>query len=191
MSRIGILGGTFDPPHNAHTTMASQAMERIPLEKVLFMPAPRPPHKQIEDLTPYEMRRAMVEAAIASEPRFELSRLEEEREGPSYTIDLLDSLTARSDDELYLILGADSVADLSAWRHPGRILELATLVVFPRTGYSPVVPVDGDLSVILFEEPVIDVSSSEIRQAWRGGHSKHKLIADPVRQFILDNSLYS
>lgn len=191
MSRVGILGGTFDPPHIAHVAMARAAVDRIPLDKVLFMPATHPPHKRANELTPYAVRKAMVELAISGQKSLELSREEEHAEGPSYTVEMLRRYRRNSDDDLYLILGADSVVDLPNWRETASILEMTTLVVFPRTGYPLAVPVDGDVSVVLFEDPVIDVSSSQIRESYRSGEPKPGLLAESVHHFILDNSLYS
>jgi len=191
MGNVGILGGSFDPPHVGHIAMARAALDKLLLDSVLFMPAPNPPHKTQEALSPYESRKAMVEIAIRDEQGMELSLMEEFREGPSYTHELLERLSKQWGNGLYLIVGADSVADLPNWRDPRSILALATLVVFPRTGYSPVVPVEGAASVVLFEEPVIDVSSTEIREKFRRGESTAGLILDAVGKFILDNSLYT
>jgi nicotinate-nucleotide adenylyltransferase len=191
MSRIGILGGSFDPPHNAHIAMAQAAIDRIPLDKVLFMPAPRPPHKTHEALTPYAQRIQMVELAVAGHNGMELSLMEEFRQGPSYTVELLEHYHATHDDTLFLIVGADSAGDMQGWKDPARVLELATVVVFPRTGYDLVVPVQGDISVILFEDPVIDVSSTEIRSCVHKRDAVDALIPKSVNKFILDNSLYS
>lgn len=191
MSRVGILGGTFDPPHIAHLTMAETALRRIPLDKVLLMPAPSPPQKDAGALTPYPYRVEMVSRAIEGREGLELSRLEEFRSGTSYTVELLRHFRESTGDEPYLILGADSVHDLPNWKEPASILTLATLVVFPRTGFSSVVPVDGDASIVLFEEPVIDVSSTEIRALVRAGRSVGKWLSPPVHEFILDNGLYT
>lgn len=188
MSRIGILGGTFDPPHCAHLAMARTARERIPLDRVLVTPAPHPPHKDPAP-TPYPLRKEMAKLAFEGMDGVEVSDLEEFRDGPSYTVELLEHLAAAQDDDLYLIIGADSLADMAGWREPSRILELATIVVFPRSGFSQVLPVSGPASVILFESPVIDVSSTEIRREIRRGQHGAD-VPDRVRQFILDNSLY-
>ena len=191
MARIGILGGSFDPPHNAHLAMARAARDRIPLDRVLFMPAPEPPHKRGAPMTPYETRVKMVALAIDGESGIELSRLEEFHEGPSYTVELLKHCHRELGEELYFIVGADSASELATWRDPTRVLQLATLVVFPRTGYESRIPVDGEASVVLFEEPVIDISSSEIREhvGEPGFLAKH--LPKAVQSFILDNSLYS
>ncbi len=128
---------------------------------------------------------------VENERAMELSLLEEFQGGPSYTVDLLRQYKQRHDNELYLILGADSVGDLLGWKEPESIAKLATLVIFPRTGYSPKVPVNGDVAVVLFEEPVIDVSSTEIRRRCREGRSVEAMLTEAVHSFILDNALYS
>jgi nicotinate-nucleotide adenylyltransferase len=191
MAHIGILGGTFDPPHRAHVAMAKAALERIPLDKVLVMPAPSPPHKHDTSRSDYYMRMAMARIAFAGYKGIELSDMERFRQGPSYTADLLRHYHANHDDCLYLILGADSVSELGAWRDPQLILRMATLVVFPRTGFSSTVPIAGPASVVLFEEPVIDVSSTEVRDSYRRGGDAITHLPPGVHDFILDNGLYS
>jgi len=191
MSRVGILGGTFDPPHNAHLVMAETALAKVPLDKVLFMPAPDPPLKNAAEITPYDTRVEMVALAIHGRSGLELSRLEEFRPGFSYTVDLLKHYRSVFGEELFLILGADSVSDLARWKEPETILSLATLVVFPRTGYFPRVPVSGEASVVMFEEPVIDISSTDIRARIRRGASVQSLLPDSVLEFILDKRLYA
>ena len=189
MSRVGILGGTFDPPHNGHVAMAEAAVAGLALDRLLILPAPDPPHKNSHDISPYPSRRRMAELAFAGLDNVELSDIEEGRHGPSYTVDLLQQLAGA--DDLYFVVGADSVCDLPAWREPERILALATLVVFPRSGYSPRVPVDSEASVVLFESPVIDVSSSQVRSTAVAGEDIGGLVPADVAKFILDNSVYS
>ena len=191
MTRVGILGGSFDPPHNAHLAMARVALQRIPLDTVLFMAAPRPPHKKPTELTSYAMRLRMIELAVEGQDGLQVSRMEEARSGRSYTIELLEHYRREHDDDLFLILGADSVRDLPDWKSPASILNIATLVVFPRAGCSPVVPVEGEAAVVLFEEPLIDISSSGIRERVRDGKPIDSLVPKAVHKFILDNSLYS
>ena len=168
MSRIGVIGGTFDPPHRAHLEMAKATIVSLAVETVLFMPAPHPPHKSTDTMTPFDRRVQMVELAIAGQEGFELSRMESEGEGASYTVNLLRRL-ARQYDDIYMIIGADSLQDLPTWKEPESILDLATLVVFARTGYSLQLPVSGPASLVVFEEPVIDVSSTELRATLRSG----------------------
>ena len=191
MIRTGIMGGTFDPPHNAHIVMAETALRGIPLDTVLFMPSPDPPLKPASRVTPYEDRLEMTRLAIEGRPGLELSRLEESRAGPSYTVDLLRHFLRANRGDPFLILGADSVCDLPRWKEPQEILALATLVVFPRTGYSSRLTVKGDASVILFESPVIDLSSTEIRARIRGGEPVRGLLPDAVAEFVLDKGLYT
>lgn len=190
--RVGILGGTFDPPHRVHVEMARVAADEIPLDVVLFMPAPRPPHKVGSSISSFEMRVGMVRAAIQGDPRLDVSLLESQRQGPSYTVELLEQYCAENRrDDVFLLLGADSVQELGTWKNPQRILQLATLVVFPRPGFSYRVPVGGDASVVLFEKPVVDLSSTEIRRRLADGLAIDDLVPPGVRDFILDNSLYT
>lgn len=191
MNRVGILGGTFDPPHNAHITMAETALRRIPLDRVLLMPAPRPPQKDSEGITRYEDRVEMVRLAVGDRDGIELSLLEEFRTGPSYTVELLERFKTSPEDEPFLILGADSVRDLPLWKDPEKILSLATIVVFPRTGYPAHIPVKGEASVILFESPVIDVSSTDLRKRILNGEDVRSDLPGAVRDFILDKELYT
>jgi nicotinate-nucleotide adenylyltransferase len=191
MARVGVLGGTFDPPHNAHFIMAETALREVPLDKVLFMPSPDPPLKSGTGVTPYNERVEMVRLAIEGRAGVELSRLEEFRTGPSYTVDMVKHFRTTLGGEPLLIMGADSVCDLPRWREPETILSLATLIVFPRTGYSSRVPVKGNASVILFESPVIDVSSTEIRERIRAGLPVGSLVPAAVLQFVLDKGLYT
>jgi len=191
MSRVGILGGTFDPPHNAHLVMAETALARVPLDKVLFMPAPDPPLKNAVEVTPYDTRVEMLGLAIRGRRGLELSRLEEFRSGPSFTVELLRHYRTMFGEEPFLILGADSVCDLARWREPETVLSLATLVVFPRTGYSPRVPVSGDASVVMFEAPVVDISSTDIRARIRAGAPVRSMLPESVLEFILDKRLYA
>jgi len=191
MKRTGIMGGTFDPPHNAHIAMAETALREIPLDAVLFMPAPDPPLKPAARVTRYGDRVEMVRLAIEGRAGLELSLLEEVRTGPSYTVDLLRHFRIAKRAEPFLVLGADSVCDLPRWKEPEAILGLATLVVFPRTGYSSRVTVKGDASVVLFESPVIDLSSTELRERIRGGAPVRGLLPDAVIEFVLDKGFYT
>ncbi|HEY9326204.1 MAG TPA: nicotinate-nucleotide adenylyltransferase, partial [Candidatus Limnocylindria bacterium] len=122
-SRVGVFGGTFDPVHVGHLAIALAALESVPLDRVLFVPARRSPLKARDPLASVEDRVTMLQAAITGEPRFTLSRVELDRDGASYTVDTLEAL--RSEGELFLILGSDALADLARWRAPDRIRELS------------------------------------------------------------------
>ena len=171
--------------------MVRAALQRIPLDRVLVMPAPNPPHKRAGRHTPYEQRKEMARIAFAGLEAVEVSDMEEFRDGLSYTVDLLQHYKKSSDDDVHLIIGADSLADMQSWRDPETILELATLVVFPRTGCPSVVPIAAPVSVILFEDPVIDISSTEVRAAYKSGEDAIDQLPPGIHDFILDNSLYS
>jgi nicotinate-nucleotide adenylyltransferase len=188
---VGILGGSFDPPHVGHLAMARAAKDTLGLDKVLLMPAPRPPHKEAEDLSSWEDRLKMVELACDGVDGVEVSRHELKTLGSSYTADMLQKYRELSHDELYFIMGADSLRDLPGWHNPEKIVEMVTLVVFPRDDVVPVLEVQGDASVVVFETPSIDVSSSDIRKNCRQGVSVESKVPGAVLEYILDKSLYT
>src|SRR5262245_16024054 len=135
--RLGIFGGSFDPVHTGHLILAEQCREQARLDRVLFVPAARPPHKTRE-LTPFHHRAEMRTLAIAGNPAFVVDELEKDRPGPSFTADTLEQLHQREPEaELWLILGADSLFDVPRWYRPERILELAGLLVVGRPGSPP------------------------------------------------------
>jgi nicotinate-nucleotide adenylyltransferase len=188
-ARIGVLGGTFDPPHRGHVRMGAVARDVLGLDRVLFSPAAHPPHKPDSETTAYHHRVAMLEAAVAGEDRLVVARLEEAN-APSYTVSLLRACRERTRADLYFVMGADSLVDLPTWKDPGEILRLATLVVFAREKASLVLPVDGDASVVVFEEPLIDVSSTEVRAAIERGEIATEQIPPSVAAYIARNRLY-
>ena len=184
-ARIGVFGGTFDPVHVGHLAIALAALESVPLERVLFVPARRSPLKDRDPLASVADRVTMLEAAIAGEPRFSLSRVELERDGVSYTVDTLDAL--RSQGELFLILGSDALADLARWRRPDRIRELATILVAARPGAPEPDPVHRARA---FDAPRLDISSRELRaRASRGMYLRY-LVPDAVWEHIKKRGLY-
>ena len=189
-AKTGILGGSFDPPHVGHLAMARAARETLGLDEVLLMPALRPPHKNSAALSGWEHRLAMAELAAREVDGVEASSHERDTLGESFTVELLRRYRDAHDDDLYFILGADSLRDLPGWREPEVILSLATLVVFPRAGIEPRLDVEGDASIVVFESPVIDVSSSEIRNKRRSGESIQSLVPADVLDYIEKHSLY-
>jgi nicotinate-nucleotide adenylyltransferase len=199
---IGVFGGTFDPIHFAHLAVAQEAAEVLGLERVLFIPAGRPPHKLDREITPPADRVAMVELAIAGNPRFAVDRLEIEREGPSYTVDTLEALCARratdgAAPDLTLILSSEAYLALPGWRDPERILELARLAIAPRDGYpsadtaslQPPIPGSGG-RVTFLDGPRMRLSASELRQRAASGRSVRYLVPDAVAAYIDDHDLY-
>ena len=195
----GVFGGTFDPIHYAHLAVAEAAREGLDLRRVLFVPAGKPPHKPGKPISPAEDRLAMVELAIAGNPAFELSRLELERDGPSYTVETMASLRAAFPEErLALILSAESFAELPTWNEPERILDLAdAIIVAPRFGYEAVdigfVPRDfpgARASIVFLDGPRIRMSASEVRERAFAGRSIRYLVPDAVAAYIGDHGLY-
>ena len=184
-SRIGVFGGTFDPVHVGHLAIALAALESVPLDRVLFVPIRRSPLKDRDPLASTADRVAMLETAIASEPRFALSRAELEREGVSYTVDTLEEL--RSQGELFLILGSDALADLARWRAPDRIRELATILVAARPGAPEPDAMHGART---FDAPRLDISSRELRARAARGMSLRYLVPDAVWEHIKRHGLY-
>jgi nicotinate-nucleotide adenylyltransferase len=194
----GVFGGTFDPIHLAHLAVAEAARDAFGLRRVLFIPAAQPPHKPGRDISPVEDRLAMVEAAVEGNPAFEISRLEIERSGPSYTVDTLTALCeAAPGDRLALILSAESYSEFGSWHEPRRILDLAALVVAPRVGYADADPdliarqfPEARATVAFMDGPRIRLSASEIRQRAADGRSVRYLVPDAVAAYIGDHDLY-
>jgi nicotinate-nucleotide adenylyltransferase len=194
----GVFGGTFDPIHIAHLAVAEAARHEFGLRRVLFIPAAQPPHKPGRVITPVEHRVAMVEAAVAGNAAFEVSRVEVDRDGPSYTVDTLAALCdADPADHLALLLSAESYGELSTWHEPRRILELADLIVAPRDGYADADPElvprqfpDAPAAIALMDGPRIRLSASEIRARAAAGRSVRYLVPDAVATYIGDHGLY-
>jgi nicotinate-nucleotide adenylyltransferase len=198
---IGVFGGTFDPIHFAHLAVAEEAAEVLGLERVLFVPAGRPPHKLDREITAAADRLAMVELAIAGNPRFAVEPVELERAGPSYTVDTLELFrsrrTAGGAPELTLILSSEAYLALPGWREPGRILALARLAVAPRDGYpsadaaSLEPPISGSEGRITFlDGPRMRLCASELRPRAASGRSVRYLVPDAVAAYIDDHALY-
>jgi len=183
--RLGIFGGTFDPVHVGHLAIASAALEAVPLDRVLFVPARRSPLKERGPFASEQDRLTMLETAIADEPRFSLSRAELEREGPSYTVETIERLAG--EDELFLILGSDALADFERWKDPERITRLATLLVADRPG-APTP--SADAPVRMFDAPRLDISSRELRARAARGRSLRYLVPEAAWRHIEARGLY-
>jgi nicotinate-nucleotide adenylyltransferase len=194
----GVFGGTFDPIHVAHLAIAEAARETFGLRRVLFIPASQPPHKPGRSITSVEHRLAMVEAAVSGNAAFEVSRIEVDRAGPSYTVDTLAELCAADPgDHLALIMSAESYNELPTWHEPGRILELADVIVAPRDGHAEADPdliprrfPDSTAAIAFLDGPTIRLSASEIRQRAAAGRSVRYLVPDAVAAYIGDHDLY-
>lgn len=190
MKRVGILGGSFDPPHVAHAAMAVRARDALGLDAVVYMPAPSPPHKTAAELSPYEHRVQMTELAAAA-AGVDVSRFEERRSGPSFTVDLVREYRAATGNDVYFIVGADSLRDLPTWRDPAGMLASCTLVVFPRDGIPLFLAVEGDAALVVFEAPEITVSSTAIRERVQEGRSIDEMVPPAVAAYIHDHRLYT
>ena len=202
LRKIGILGGTFDPIHNGHLAIAESAAERLGLDGVIFIPAGRPWLKAAQVVSDPSHRLEMTRRAVAGHPRFEVSDVEIERPGPTYTVDTLRELRARFTDspqptELYLILGMDSARDLERWRSPERIFEMCVVVALSRPGSDDARPDDierrfpaarGRFQII--QGPQIDISATQIRQSVAAGRSIGSQVPPSVEEYIREWGLY-
>jgi len=194
--RIGVFGGTFDPPHAGHLVTARDVGEALDLDVILFIPAARPPHKPGVPLTPAPLRMEMVEAALRGEPGCRASDIELRRPGPSYTRDTLVELRREMarDAALFLILGADEFRELATWHRPEEIVRLARIVVMDRAGLEgdpglPDVPGVGE-GVQRVEVTRLDISATGIRRRVREGRSIRWLVPDPVLEIVEREGLY-
>ena len=200
---IGILGGTFDPIHNGHLHLATEALSRLELEQVQLMPCALPVHRNQPHATA-QQRCAMIELALSGQAGLALNTLEIERDGPSYMIDSLREIHARGDVKIALLLGTDAFNGFASWKHPRQILDLAHLVVCNRPGVEP----DRDLypeqrvespqelsrlaagAILLLEIGAIDCSSSEVRAALEGGDIPRRWLPPAVADYIETHHLY-
>jgi len=187
--RTGIFGGAFNPPHLGHLIVAECARSALSLDRVVWIPGNDPPHKPTPSAVAADRLR-MVELAIASNEHFVASADEIERGGVSYTVDTLEEMASERDD-LYLIMGADSLVSFEGWYRPSRILELATLAAYPRAGVGDInarTRLTGE--AVILDAPIIAISSTAIRERVSAGTSIRYLVPDAVAEFIRTRSLY-
>jgi nicotinate-nucleotide adenylyltransferase len=195
--RIGILGGTFNPPHLGHLICAQEAYLQLGLDRVMLIPARTPPHKPVEDEPGAEHRYELCRSAVDGDPRFEVSDLEIQRTGTSFTVDTLEELNSRApDNELFLIVGGDVAAGLPSWHRPDRVLELARLSVAKRRGTArerverALESLQGGDRAAYFRMPRIGISSTMIRRRVSAGEPITYLTPDPVVSYIDRHQLY-
>lgn len=197
--RLGLLGGTFDPVHRGHLALARAARDELGLDEVLFLPAGQPWRKAGQMIASNEHRLAMLRRALEGEAAFQVSRLELERPGPSYTADTLEALRDdRPEDELFFLLGEDALMDLPNWERPRRILELARLAVARRADSSPEALEEAERRlpglgerVVWLKMPAVAVSATEIRERVREGQPIGGLVPATVEEYIRKQGLYS
>lgn len=193
--RIGVLGGTFDPPHLGHIVVACEALWQLRLDEVRLVPAARPPHKPDLALAPADRRAGRLEGAVADRPGLVVSRIELERPGPSFTADTLEEMAvAEPGAQLWFILGADQLAGLPGWHDPGRILACARLAVAARGDLA-----HADLRLLcdrvapgrvdIIDVPTIDISSSMIRARMAAGLPVGHLVPPAVEKALREEGL--
>lgn len=189
--RIGVFGGTFDPVHLGHLIMAEEALARLRLHRILFVPAARPAHKRSRGVAAVEHRIEMLRIAVRGNPRFEVSRIEADRAGTSFTASTLETLAEKGSAEIYFIMGQDSLEEIHTWREPDRITRIARLVVLPR-GDRELASLAPALRrrVVFLRPPRIGISSTEIRRRLRRGLPVRYWIPDAVLAYVTRHGLY-
>lgn len=196
--RLGLLGGTFDPPHIGHLWLAETACEQLGLDRVLFLPVGDPPHKQGRAITAVSHRLHLTQLAIAEQPAFQLDRTDADRPPPHTTVTLLPLIQAQYPDaQLWLLIGGDSLRDFAAWREPGQIIQQCRLAALPRPGtdvdwarLETAVP-GLHAAVDLLEGPTLDISGTAVRQWARQNRSLRYLLPPSVREYIQQQRLYA
>ena len=187
------MGGTFNPIHFAHLMSAEQVRDGLNYDKILFVPAARPPHKSQPDMVSAEHRYQMVRLATAQNPYFDVSRIELDRNGPSYTIQTIKLLrqTLKEITELAWIIGADSLIEYKIWKDFDDVLKLCTLVVTTRPNYDlEQVPLEIRNQITIFKITGSDISATEIRNRIKEKHSVRYLIPEDVVNYINEHHLY-
>jgi len=195
-ARIGILGGTFDPIHYGHLAIAEEARLALQLDRVLFVPAAQQPLKRGAHVASPEQRLAMTELACAPNAAFEVSRIELDRPGPSFTLTTLEALQAARIGEIHFILGDDALADLTRWYGAARVVELARIIAVGRPGSAPditriihALPALSERLTVL-PGPALDISSSALRRRVASGQPIRYQTPDAVVAYIDEHGLY-
>ncbi len=195
MRKIGIMGGTFDPIHVGHLMIAEAVWDEYNLEKIIFIPSANPPHKN-SVMTSAKHRFNMTLLATCSNPHFDVSSIEMERVGPSYTIDTIRALKKLYGDntELYFIIGADCIEELPTWHQIEELLKMCNFIVTKRPNYTP------DLTIIeqnytnykmkILQTPELEISSTNIRERIKKGYSIQYITTEQVQQYIRKEELY-
>ena len=192
MFRRGIFGGTFDPPHLGHISLAKNIADALDLDVVVWVPARRPPHKPNETITPAAQRLAMVELAAEEDPRFEVSEIELDPKQPPWTVFLLERFQKRfPKDKLYLLIGGDSLAEFTTWRDYRKLWKMAEICVALRPGWD-ISAVDIEIlkHVRIVECPAIDISATDIRARVSRGEPIEKLVPPRIAEYIHEKGLY-
>ena len=192
--RLGIMGGTFDPIHYGHLVTAEEALVQFGLDEVVFVPTGRPWMKAELDVSPAEDRYLMTVIATASNPRFRVSRIEIERQGPTYTVDTLRSLAAQNADaELYFITGADAMLEIFEWKDSEELFSLAHFIAATRPGYDLrrfEASATRHPNVTAMKIPALAISSTDVRGRVREGRPIRYLVPEGVKSYVEKADLY-
>lgn len=197
MARLGVLGGSFDPPHLGHLILAEEALAALGLEQVVWVLTPQPPHKQGKVLSPVPIRLQMLERAVQGNPRFVLSRVDVDRPGPQYAVDTLEILQSQTPGQEWVwLIGEDSLRDLPTWSRPRELIAQCDLGVMRRPGVrSDLRALERQLPGIcrclqFFPAPAVDISSTEIRQRAQQGRPIRYLVPQGVWEVIEQSGVY-
>jgi nicotinate-nucleotide adenylyltransferase len=190
--RLGVMGGTFDPIHYGHLVTAEEALVQFALDAVVFVPTGRPWMKEEREVSPAEDRYLMTVIATASNPKFHVSRVEVDREGPTYTVETLHALAAEHPDaELYFITGADAMLEILDWKEPDEVLSLAHFIAATRPGYDLTrFESRRHANVSLMAIPALAISSTDVRARVGGGRPIRYLVPEGVKSYVEKAGLY-
>ncbi len=198
--KIGLMGGTFDPIHHGHLVTAESVYENLALDRIVFVPAGDPPHKQDSSVTAAQHRLRMVEIATASNSHFFISDIEVQREGPSYTIDTVEYYRCcyTDDTDIYFITGVDAVVQIPQWKNSDGLFELCEIVAATRPGYPTKnffrfrdqLPAHQRQSLRMLAVPALSISSADLRQRVSEDRSIKYLVPEGVEQYIEEHGLY-
>jgi nicotinate-nucleotide adenylyltransferase len=185
--KVGLLGGTFNPPHLGHLVIAQQVLQKAGLDEIRFLPNQIPPHKESDDTVSADQRLQMLEGAISGNPDFKIETIELQREGPSYTYDTIKEMTNRNPEiEYSFIIGGDMIEYLPKWFRIDELMEMVHFIGVNRPAYSHETP----YSVQFVEVPDLAISSSLIREAVKNNESIRYLVTDEVYRIIKEEKLY-
>ncbi len=192
--KLGLYGGTFDPIHTGHLILAESVRSQLALDRILFIPAAIPPHKKDSKITESAIRYEMIQLAIANNPHFEVSPIDIDRKGVSYTVDTIKIIQEQMQlqrEELFFIIGADNILGFPSWHKPAEILELCQIVVLPRPeiDLKNIHPMLKD-KILVVKTPLIEISSSVIRQLIKQDRSIRYLVPEPVFHYLRRNQVY-
>ena len=197
--KIGIMGGTFDPIHFGHLVIANEVLDKYNMEKIIFIPAGNPPHKKTPNASSFD-RYLMANLATISNDKFVVSNIEIIKEGKSYTMNTVKELiNTYGDTEFYFITGADALIDLPNWHEPDKLLELCKFIAVSRPGFNSLeiektiqtIKNQYDGQIELLQVPMLQISSTDIRERIKSGRSAKYLLPETVEQYIIKNDLYA